>query len=308
MNLKTNIPLLDFSSFKIGGPAEYFFEVHTREELEEALHLAQRLQLFVLGQGTNVLINDKGFLGLVIHNKLNGIKKQGNSLIVGSGVLVSDILDFCIESSFSGLEWAGGLPGTIGGAVRGNAGAFGGEIKDSVISISSLNIKTLSERTRSNKECKFAYRNSVFKSGGGKEEFIASVILNLKPGNKTKIQKLIAEKIDYRNLKHPMDYPNIGSIFKNIPLGKIPQRWKKEFGGFIKTDPFPIVPTAKLLALAGLKGVKVGGAMISDKHPNFIVNADKASAKDVKNLIQIAKNAIKEKYGIILEEEIVYLG
>ena len=244
---------------------------------------------------------------MVIHNKIQGIERNGNDIIAGSGILIKDLLDFCIENSLTGLEWAGGLPGTLGGAVRGNAGAFKGEIKDSVAQVQSLNLKTQNQTTRNNAKCEFAYRNSVFKSGEGKDEFITSVVLSLKSGDSVKIQKSIAEKIDYRNLKHPMEYPNIGSTFKNIPADVLSEKQRVEFNAFIKTDPFALVPTTKLLALAGLKGIKTGGAMISDKHPNFIVNIDNATSQDVKGLIQIAEQTIKNKYGIILEKEIMFL-
>ena len=329
MNFQKNISLKDYSNYEIGGPARLFAEVETTEELREILKPAspastrgvqrgEQVQddkennVFILGGGTNILINDKGFDGLVIHNKIQGILRQRfgqvDSVEVGSGVLIKDLLDFCIENSLSGLEWAGGLPGTVAGAVRGNAGAFKGETKDSVISVTSLDLKILNGKTRNNTQCQFNYRDSVFKSGEGSSEIIISTVFNLKPGNKEDIQKTIQEKIDYRNLKHPMDYPNIGSTFKNIPFYLLSEKLQKEFQSYVKTDPFPIVPTAKLLALAGLKGKKVGGAMISDKHPNFIINLNNATAEDVKALIAIAREAIQQKYGINLEEEIIYLS
>jgi UDP-N-acetylmuramate dehydrogenase len=245
---------------------------------------------------------------LVIHNKIEGIEKEGDNLIVGSGTMVSDFLEFCIENSLSGLEWAGGLPGTIGGAARGNAGAFKGEIKDSVVEVRSLDIKNLEEKRRLNIECDFDYRNSIFKSGAGAGEFITHVVLSLEDGDEKEINEKILQKIDYRNNRHPMDYPSIGSTFKNIPLNSLSPQLQKEFAFFVKTDPFPVVPTTKLLALALLKGRRVGGAMISDRHPNFIVNVDNATAGDVKALIQIARDAIKAKYNIELEEEIMHLN
>ena len=217
-------------------------------------------------------------------------------------------MTFCIENSLSGLEWAGGLPGTVGGAIRGNAGAFKGEIKDNVLEVRSLDIKSLEEKIRSNSECNFGYRNSIFKSGIGENEFITSVVLRLTEDDKEEIKQKIQQKIDYRINRHPINYPNIGSAFKNIPLDLLSVNLQKEFASFVKTDPFPVVPTTKLLALAGLKGKKKGDAMISDKHPNFIINLNNATAEDVKALIEIARQAIKEKYNIDLEEEIVYLS
>ncbi|MDP2585719.1 MAG: UDP-N-acetylmuramate dehydrogenase [Candidatus Levybacteria bacterium] len=319
MNLQQNIPLKNYSNYKIGGMAKYFVQVETTEELKEVLRLANSLaqdKIAILGSGTNVLINDKGFDGLVILNRIGGITEgEGGNLTVGSGTLVRDLLAHCAENSLTGLEWAGGLPGTIGGAVRGNAGAFKGEIKDIVVAVESLDLKTASnvadafnEKIRNNAQCQFTYRNSIFKSGDGVNEFITHVILALTLGDKKEIEEKIQQKVDYRNNRHPMDYPSIGSIFKNIPLDSLSHELQKEFAPFVKMDPFPAVPTTKLLALCDLKGRRVGDAMISDKHPNFIINVDNATAEDVKALIEIAKQAVKEKYNLVLEEEIIYLN
>lgn len=313
MNFEENILLKNYSSYKIGGPAKLLAEVSSTDELKETLRLSfdelriAQGKISILGGGTNVLISDRGFDGLVILNKIEGIEKEENDLVLGSGVMIKDLLDYCIENSLSGLEWAGGLPGTIGGAVRGNAGAFKGEIKDNVAGVKSLSLKTLNEKIRNNAECNFGYRSSIFKIGAGESEFITHVVLGLTEGDKSEIREKIQEKIDYRNNRHPMDYPNIGSTFKNIPLSSLSQDLQKEFAPFVKTDPFFVVPTTKLLALCDLKGRKKGDAMISDKHPNFIVNLGNASSEDVKALIQIARDAIKEKYGINLEEEIIHL-
>lgn len=309
MNFQKNISLKNYSNYKIGGPARWFVEVETTEDLNRVLRSAQNdnEKIFILGGGTNVLIGDKGFDGLIIRNKIEGINILDGGLEVGSGVMIKDLLNFCIENSLSGFEWAGGLPGTIGGAVRGNAGAFKGETKDNVLEVRSLDIKTLEEKIRDNYECDFGYRNSIFKSGIGASEFITHAVLGLTQGDRGEIKEKIQQKIDYRINRHPIGYPNIGSTFKNIPLDSLSANLQKEFASFVKTDPFPIIPTAKLLALCDLKGRKVGGAMISDKHPNFIVNLNNAKAEDVKALIEIAKVAVKEKYGIILEEEIIYL-
>lgn len=310
MDFQKNVSLRNYSSYKIGGPAKLFAEVITTDEFKEILRLAKSLsqdKIAILGGGTNLLISDKGFDGLVIHNKIEGLQKKDNDLIVGSGVMIEDLLSFCIENSLSSLEWAGGLPGTIGGAVRGNAGAFKGETKDSVVQVKTLDLKTLNEKIRINRDCEFGYRNSIFKKGAAENEFITWVYLGLTQGDNEEIKDKIQEKIDYRINRHPMDYPNIGSTFKNIPLDSLSENLQKEFASFVKIDPFPVVPTTKLLALANLKGRRVGDAMISDKHPNFIVNLGNATAQDVKALIGIAKEAIKGRYGIILEEEIIRL-
>lgn len=308
INFQKNVSLKDYSNYKIGGPAKLFVEVGSTEELKEVLNSVANEKIFILGGGTNILIDDKGFDGLIIHNKIEGIAIVDGGLEMGGGVLIKDLLDFCIENSLSGLEWAGGLPGTVAGAIRGNAGAFKGETKDNVVQVKSLDLKTLNERIRTNAECEFDYRKSIFKIGEGENEFITSAVLGFTDGNKEEIKQKIQQKIDYRINRHPMDLPNIGSTFKNISLDSLSPELQKEFAGFVKTDPFPVVPTTKLLALSGLRGRKVGDAMISDKHPNFIVNLGNAKSEDVKDLIEIAKEAIREKYGIILEEEIQHLS
>ncbi|MGA2967720.1 MAG: UDP-N-acetylmuramate dehydrogenase [Candidatus Levyibacteriota bacterium] len=313
---RQNVPLKDYSRYHIGGPAAYFLEVSTKEELLKGLREWKKLsarfskekkKLYVLGAGTNLLISEKGFNGLFIHNQIGGIKKRGQDIVVGSGVLLSDLLDFCIANSLSGLEWAGGLPGTIGGAVRGNAGAFGGETKDSVKEVLSLNLDTLTEITRDKWECTFAYRYSIFKTPSAKNEIILSITLSLRKGEQTAIKKSIQGKIDYRNAKHPMEFPSIGSTFKNVKLDKIPENWKETLLPSVKIDPFPVIPAAKFLMMAGVKGKKIGDAQISHKHPNFIINLGNAKSKDVKALINFAKDEVQKKFGVALEEEIIYL-
>ena len=310
--IRQNVPLKDYSNYKIGGPAAYFLEVSTKEELIKGIkeweEMGLNKRIFVLGKGTNILINDEGFDGFVIHNNILGIERKENDLIVGAGVLVSDILNYCIENSLSGLEWAGGLPGTIGGAVRGNAGAFGGEAKDCVKEAISFNLLDKSQNFRKNKDCNFSYRYSFFKSREGLNEIITSVILKLKPREKESIRQSVLEKIDYRKAKHPLELPNIGSTFKNIPFDSLSPELQAEWRQYIKSDPFPVIPVAKVIYLAGLMGKRVGSAQISEKHTNFIVNLGGATSNDVKQIIEEVKTAVNEKFGVILEEEIMYLG
>lgn len=304
MTIQQNIPLKNFSNYKIGGLAKFFVQINTQQELDD-IDFSKYKNIFVLGGGTNVLFPDDGFDGLVVRNNIKGIVQKNNELHLGAGEQIEDILSFCIQNSLSGLEWAGGLPGTIGGAVRGNAGAFKGEIKDSVLEVRSFNIRTKKFTSRNNKQCEFGYRMSFFKKNP--DEVITLVILKLTKGDKSLIEQQTQEKIDYRNLKHPMDYPNIGSTFKNIPLDRVSDKQKEEFAAFIKNDPFPVVFVTKLLALAGLKGKKEGDAQISEKHPNFIVNLGNAKSSDVLQLVQLMKKTIKSKWGIDLEEEIQIL-
>ncbi len=310
-NLKQNIPLKDFSNYKIGGNASFFLEITTIDDLTQGVKRFREIQpqgnIFILGSGTNVLFSDDGFDGLIVFNKLGGIRREGNAVKIESGVQFSDLLNFCIDNSLSGIEWAGGLPGTVGGAVRGNAGAFGGETKDSVLKVTSISLTDYSEVIRQGTELGFSYRNSTYKSGEGKNDFITEVEFVLSEGTKDDIKARIQEKIDYRWARHPMDLPNIGSTFKNIPAKDVPQEKISQFQLPIKNDPFPVVPTAKILSVAGLIGKRVGDAQVSEKHPNFIVNLGNAKASEVLELIKIEKETVKEKMGIDLEEEIIIL-
>lgn len=300
-----NFSLAQCTSYKIGGSARYFFDAENVDEVKETLRFARarRLKVFVLGGGTNLLMGDKGFDGVVLRPRITFLKAEGEKVHVGAGVLMSELLDFTVKKGLSGLEWAGGLPGMVGGAIRGNAGAFGGETKDVVERVRSIELQTLKEIERDNTECGFAYRSSVFKEGDVKE-VILSVLFQLQRGDRKKVKFSINEKIDYRNSRHPMEYPNVGSVFKNIAVKQLTPHYRKEWARVIKTDPFPVVPTAHVISLANLKGVSLGGAMISPKHPNFIVNVLGATAEDVKALIALVKDGVRKKFGIELEPEV----
>ena len=316
-----NISLSRYSSYKIGGPARYFFEAKSIEEIIKAVNRARQMKLpvFILGGGTNILFSDEGFDGLILKPNIQFIKRENNILRVGSGVSITQLLNYSINKNLSGLEWAAGIPGTLGGAIRGNAGAFGGEMKDIIEEVISLDLSKRQPKIikRKNKECQFNYRHSIFKKT--KKEIILEAKLVLKKGDKKLIEETVQRNINYRLKNQPLDYPSAGSVFKNVPLAQINtdykqinadnisvnQRTYQYLSAFpIKTDPFPIIPAAYLISEAGLKGVSFGGAMISPKHPNFIVNVLNATAHDVKTLILLAKNEVYKKFKIKLEEEI----
>ena len=308
-----NISLKDISYYKIGGRAKYFFEAKNVEEIKQAVERARAFdeRIFVLGSGTNILINDDGFDGLIIKPDLKIIEFGDNSVRAGAGVLMNNLVNLLVEENFSGFEWAAGLPGTVGGAVRGNAGAFGGEIKDMVSKVISLDILSSGFKIieRSLSDCFFDYRSSIFKNqSSGKfktKEIILEVVFNIKKGDLSEIREATERNINYRRDKHPLEYPSLGSSFKNILLSRINADIK--FAVPVKNDPFPVIPAAYLISECGLKGVSCGGAMISPKHPNFIVNILDATAKDVVNLIELAKNEVRKKFNLKLEEEIEYL-
>ena len=314
-----NISLSKYSSYKIGGPAKYFFKAKNIEDIIKAIkkwrgfasyrNKASCTGLFILGGGTNILFDDDGFNGLVIKPDIKFIKRDGNTLMVGAGTPLTPLLNYSIIKNLSGFEWAAGIPGTVGGAVRCNAGAFGGEMKDVIVEVYILDISKSKPRIkkRSRSACCFGYRSSIFKKQpfGKTGEIITYVVLKLKDGNRKSIKKIIKRNIDYRQKHHPLEYPSAGSIFENTDVKKLNKNLKKRFISVIKSDPFPVIPAAYLISKAGLRGISYGGAMISLKHPNFIVNVSNATAHDVKNLIKLVKKEVYKEFKIKLKEEIV---
>ena len=314
MEVKNKIPLKRYSYFRKGGKADFLVKVKNREDLVKLKFFLENSKIkkyFVLGGGTNVLFPDEGFRGVIIKPEFNfiGGNQRGEKyyLRAGAGVLISDILDFCVKNNLKGLEWAGGLPGTLGGAIKGNAGAFGGEIKDNIREAASFNIKSGKFSIWNNRKCGFGYRTSVFKEKMP-EEIIVEAEFELKRGEREIIKRGIAEKIKYRKDRQPLSYPNLGSIFKNFPLGRAPRETAAKFKGVIKVDPFPVIPTAALIDAAGLKGFRVGGVRVASKHPNFIVNFNKGKSEEAKKLIKIIKEKILKRFKIKLEEEIKILN
>lgn len=309
MQITQNEPLSNHTTFKVGGPAKYFCTVKTVEEIKQALDFAKEknIDFFILAGGSNVIVSDEGYHGLVIKPEFIDLEFSENRVRVGSGFVIDKLVDIANAKGLKGLEWAGGLPGTVGGAVRGNAGAFGGEIKDVVSSIKSIDLssKNYELSTKNNVECQFGYRTSVFKHN---KEIILEVELQMKNGNPDELSVISNEHRQYRTDKHPIEYGCAGSIFKNVPTDQHTYEVVQRFKDVIKNDPFPVIPTAAIIDNAGLKGYKIGDAKISEKHPNYIINLGNAKASDIISLIEYEVKVIKEKYGINLEVEPQLLG
>jgi len=302
INFQEYVPLVSMTTFRLGGPARRLATVHTKEELKEAIELARNSnwKTLVLAGGSNFIISDAGFDGLVIKIAIDGLEITDEVLTAGASVDMQELVDASIESSLAGLEWAGGLPGSFGGAIRGNAGCFGAEMKDIVTTVTSINIETGAEVTRNHDDCLFEYRGSYYKYH---PEIIISATVQLHHGDKTDLRRIADEHIQYRQDKHPMNYPNCGSIFKNVPLENVPKEHLLLFEDAIKNDPFPIVPTAKILSVAGLKGKRVGDAQLSEKHSNYIINLGNAKSSEVIELIKQIQQDVADKFQIQLEVE-----
>lgn len=285
--IKKNVELAPYTTFKIGGPADYFLEVKEKEDLIKAIKTAKEFKLpfFVLGNGSNLLISDKGFRGLVMKINFSDVETLDSEIKCGAGVLLGRLVDMSTKLNFSGSEWAAGIPGTVGGAVRGNAGAFDGSMEDMVKEVEVLDISTEAEiKKYSKRDCEFDYRDSIFKRRT--DLIILSIVFHLERGEQKEIKESIARYLNYRRERHPLEFSSAGSIFKN------PENFS----------------AAKLIYKCELAGKKIGQAQISEKHTNFIVNLGGAKAIDVIELINLAKQEVKNEYGVELQEEIQLLG
>ncbi len=315
MMIEKNVSLKKYSNYVIGGVARYFCHAGGLADLVEAVSFAEKknLPVFVLGGGTNVLFDDSAFKGLVVKPDIRFVSSvaalpETVAVTVGAGFSMDELLSFCATNGYSGLEWAGGLPGTVGGAIRGNAGAFGGEMKDSVTEVMSFSPVSKGIVKRDAKACVFGYRSSVFKEKGNREIVLAATFSLVRAGASA-VRYAMYEKIAWRASRQPLEYANVGSIFKNVAWEKVPVelQTREDIKRHMKTDPMPVIPAAFLIDQAGLKGVSCGGAMVSQKHPNFIVNALGATSGHVRQLIALVKHDVYTKFGIMLEEEIELL-
>ena len=305
-DVKLDEPLAKYTTFKIGGPAKYFFIAQSNEDLVRALTFAKKLKIpfYILGNGSNVLISDSGYNGLVILNKASDIIfKKDNKVVADAGVMLVDLINKTIDQGLTGLEWGIGIPGTIGGCVRGNAGAYGGQIADNLIGVEIM--KGGKQFVLKNEKCKFGYRESIFKHNN---DLIISAEFQLAKGDKKQSLAKIKDILKTRNEKLP-EFPSAGSVFKNIMINSENMAEVKKLinlpSEYLERKK---ISAAWLIESLDLKGYKIGDAQISGKHANFIVNIGKATANDVLQLISYVKMKVRDEMGIQLNEEIEYVG
>ncbi len=318
--IQENISLAPYTHLKVGGPARFFAEVKSQRELQEVVAWAaeQQIPVAVLGAGSNVLVSDAGFGGLVIRMRLNGISLEGDALRAGAGVSMAQAALFALEHNRSGFEWAVGIPGTIGGSVYGNAGCFGGEIKDVIESVKVFDIPRVTSYELRVTECKFAYRESIFKRN--KDFIILGATLKLKrisDKEKKERQAWIKQMMRERVAEQAIGARTMGSTFKGIPItNETISLMQSHDARFQKGDTScwmfenraRMLSAGFLIEQAGLKGKKIGGVSVSLKHANFLVNDGAATAEHVAMLIALLKERVHRKFGIMLEEEIQYLS
>ena len=274
------------TTFKIGGPADYFLMPDKGEDVGRVIKICKEKEIpyFILGNGSNLLVGDGGYRGAVIqiYRNMASVTVEGNEITAQAGALLSAVAAAAKNASLTGFEFAGGIPGTIGGAVVMNAGAYGGEMKDVLTEVTVMNAEG-DIFTLPTEELELGYRTSIIKTAG---YIVLEAKIRLKEGNPEVIRETMKNLTIRRTTKQPLEYPSAGSTFKR-PEGY--------FAG-------------KLIMDSGLAGYQVGGAQVSEKHCGFVINAGDATARDVRTLMDNVRDIVYKKYGVTLEPEVKFLG
>lgn len=302
--VKEKEKLAHHTTFKIGGDAEFFYLAKNSQDLVRALNAAISLGMpyQIIAGGSNILISDDGIAGLVVKISGNNFNIENSIIEIEAGVPLAFAVSKAALSGLSGFEWAAGIPGTIGGAIVGNAGSFEKSMSDVIESVVAYNPKKKEVLNLKNNQCGFNYRNSIFKNN---DLVILKCRIFLKPGDKKEIARKIEENMAYKKARHPIGF-SAGSIFKNLD-----KRHIKNGSQFSKENIMKWhdkLPAGLLIEELGLNGYRIGNAMISDSHGNFILNKGGASARDIASLIRLVKSRAKDRFGVVLEEEIRYIG
>lgn len=282
-----NVSMADFTSFKAGGKARLMVSPRNREELRAVLRTLSQTdcRYMVLGNGSNVLVKDSGYDGVIVRigDGFSGVRREGDMLVCGAGTLMSVVARAALDEGLTGFEFASGIPGSAGGAVFMNAGAYGGEIKDILKRALVVAKDGSSERYMEAGELDMGYRHTALHETG---DVVTEIEMSLQPGSRDEIRAKMNELMNRRNEKQPVNYPSAGSFFKR-PEGY--------FAG-------------KLIQDAGLKGLTVGGAQVSELHSGFIINRGGATATDILQLMEIVQARVFDEFGVRLETEVRIIG
>lgn len=305
MKIQENIYLKDLSTFKIGGKAKYVVFAENNDDIIEALRFAQdkSLEIGIIGAGCNLLITDDNIDGLIIKMNTKAINIIDRQVFAEAGASLAALTAIAHKSGLVGLEWAPSVPSSIGGAIRGNAGAFGGETKDRLKAVKIYrNGKVLDIDTS---ELDFQYRYSSFKANNNKDIILGGVF-ELETGDVAMSQKQVRDNIIKKNQNQPVGVACSGCIFKNYEGIINPDLITKypEIANFIEKG---IIPSGYLIEKAGLKGFTLGGIQISERHANYMINIGHGKFNEVLDLIKIVKDKVFQEFGVMIEEEVVYL-
>lgn len=320
IEIQKNVPLAPYTYIHVGGQARFFAHTKTEEELREAIAWAEKhaVPITILGAGSNILVSDKGFRGLAIRMDIGGISFEEDHINIGAGVSMPRAAMQAVAHNLSGFEWAAGIPGTIGGSVYGNAGCFGGEMKDIVDSVTVFDRTNSTHYTLHTAHCAFAYRESIFKKQ--KNLIILGVALKLKrisDEEKKEKQALIGHMMRERVAEQAIGERTMGSTFKGIPITdesiqritRYDERFRKPANAcWVFENRVGMMSAGFLIEQTGLKERKIGGAAVSIKHANFLVTDVSATTEHVVMLIALIKERVHKMFGVMLEEEIQYIG
>lgn len=317
MTIHNEYDLKNLLWYKIGGKAQYLLECNNKSDVLEALEFIQKNQIqktFYLGTGSNLVFTDEYFDGAIIYfakPDTPSFTVDGDTVTSFAGEMLVDFIRFAFENNLVGLEWAGGLPGTVGAAVRGNVGAYGGEIKDSIFSVEVVDMRDgeIQVKTLTNEDLEFEYRGSLIKEQRNKL-VVLSATCKLKRADDEELTdaiKIHDQHVQHRKDRHPLEYPNCGSVFKNIRkkediekvLAVYPDIQEK-----IEKDWYGKVAMAYIIQRLGLQGYRVGNAQISEKHALFIVNLGGATSQDVRSIITTVKEKCESTFGFTPEVEV----
>lgn len=306
---KQNEPMASHTYLKIGGAAKLFYSAATSDDLVNAVSFAIKNQIpfAVIGGGSNLLVADSGFDGVVIEAADRSIVINGNDVTAGAGAITGLVARKCVDAALGGFEWGVGVPGTMGGAVYGNAGCFGGEMKDVVSSVEAMNVERGAVSTYTNEECGFAYRESRFKH---EPHVILNVTLKLSPADQSTSRAKLEEIMQKRKDTQPQGAFTAGCLFKNFEFTdeSVLEKLKREDEVPAEFLSKKTIPAGWLIDKLGLKGTTVGKAQVSPVHGNFLVNLGGAKADDVLALSSLVKMKVRDELGILLEDEVQYLG
>ncbi len=309
--------------YKIGGKAKYLLEAQNSEDIKKALDFIEQNKIqkvFVTGLGSNLIFSDDFFPGAVIHIAGlkkpidNDFKKKDEFITVFAGITLDNLIQLSLANNLIGLEWAGGLPGTVGAGIRGNVGAFGKEIKDNLFSVDVLERKNTGyiRKTLKRSDLHFSYRNSLVKEN--KNLIIVSVTFELKSANPQSLalaRNIYRNNINYREKHHPLEYPSCGSVFKNISASdqvqKIISVWP-DTKELVATKWHGKVSMGFIIERLSFSGYRVGNIQVSTKHTNFIVNLGAGKARDVVTIIKEIQNKVNETFGFTPEVEVEIIG
>jgi UDP-N-acetylmuramate dehydrogenase len=304
VSVQRDIPLSQHTRFGIGGPADFYIETSNPASFAQALSLvrASGLDWVVIGGGTNLIVSDEGFRGVCLRLTSDRISADGLIVEAESGAVLQNLVDFTIDRGMSGLQTMTGIPGSVGAAVYGNAGAYGHSIQERVRRVRFLDGEAI--REFGNAECQFHYRESIFKRN--KQWIIVSTTLEMEPGDAADLRKTADGILAVRNRKYPPTMRCAGSIFKNFLLAELPPAVAAEIPAKVVIEGK--VPSAWFLEQVGAKGMKRGGIEVADYHANLIYNAGGGTARDLVAIVTELKDRIRRRWDISLEEEVQYVG